>query len=504
MIFPEGFLWGVSISGFQFEMGDNLGESLDPNTDWYVWVHDEKNIKGGIVSGDFPEHGVDYWHRYRDDHETAKRMGMNAYRIGVEWSRIFPKSTGNINVGVEKSADGKISNINIDDASLEKLEKIADNEALNHYKNIIIDLREKEFKVFVCLNHFTLPIWVHDPLAMRNSNLRKGPRGWLDETSIVEFAKYAGYVAWKLGDSVDSWATFNEPVVVSEAGYLMPQSGFPPAVRNFKAYRKALVNMALAHARAYDAVKKADTVRADEDSSAAADIGLIHNVVPVKPLTSDESGANAAKFMDYMHNRYIIDAVTEGTLSFSFHEKHEESKAYMRNRIDWIGVNYYTRYVVKGKTSILAKLAYGISALPDLAQGYGFACEPRSVSKDGLPTSDFGWEVYPQGILESLRRMKTYGRPMYITENGIADAEDRLRPQFIVDHLMMLDKAINEEKMDCRGYFHWSLIDNYEWAKGFDMKFGLCAVNLETKERIQRKIAEIYRQIIEKGKVDII
>ena len=502
MVFPEKFLWGASTSGFQFEMGDSAKNGLDPNTDWYAWVHDKQNIHKGIVSGDFPEDGVDYWHMYRQDHDIAKELGFNAFRVGVEWSRIFPKSTANIEVGVERASDGNIADIDIDDGTFERLEKVADNKALDHYKDIIGDLRQKGFKVFVCLNHFTLPLWIHDPIIARGSFFSKGPKGWVDEASIVEFTKYAAYIAWKLGDVVDNWATFNEPAVVPEAGYLMKESGFPPAKRSFGAYKKAVLHLALAHARAFDAVKRADTTKADEDSSVAANVGLIQNVIPIKPLTDKEDDLKAAEVMDFMHNNYFVQSVTKGVLEFDFGGKQKEAKAYMRNRMDWIGVNYYTHLVVRGKKSLLVRLATGMPVLPDLQKGYGFACEPRSKSHDGLPTSDFGSEIYPQGLLKALTSMKAYGKPIYVTENGIADAEDTLRRRFLVDHLKMLEKAINEEKIDLRGYFHWSLTDNYEWAKGFSMKFGLYAVDLKTKKRTPRKSAEIFQKIIETGKVE--
>jgi beta-galactosidase len=118
-----------------------------------------------------------------------------------------------------------------------------------------------------------------------------------------------------------------------------------------------------------------------------------------------------------------------------------------------------------------------------------------------MPTSDFGWEVFPEGIIEALKAMERYERPLYIMENGIADARDDLRPKFIIDHLQTLNKALNEDKIDVRGYFHWSLTDNYEWAKGFSMKFGLCAVNLDSKKRIKRKSADIYKKIIENQEI---
>ena len=502
MVFPEDFLWGVSLSGFQFEMGDPAGSNVDPNTDWYVWVHDAVNIQRGIVSGDLPENGTDYWTLYKTDHEIAKKLGLNAYRIGVEWSRIFPKSTSMIEVGVERASDGNIAKIEVDDSALESLEEAANKDALNHYRAVIEDLRARDFNVFVCLNHFTLPLWIHNPITVRDTRLRKGPKGWVDEETMIEFTKYAAYVAWELGDIVDRWATFNEPMVVSEAGYVVPHFGFPPALSNFKAYKKVALHMAIAHARAYDAIKKMDTVKADEDSPNPADVGVIHDVVPARPLVAErEADIKAAEFTDHMHNHFFLQSVCNGWLDENLNRAKDrgEVKSYIGQRLDWLGVNYYSRSVVKGGKSILARLFAGIPVVPEIAQNYGFLCQPNSTSADGMPTSDFGVEIYPEGMLEALKAMKRYERPIYITENGIADAEDVLRPKFLSDHLKVIDRAVNEEKIEIRGYLHWSLTDNYEWAKGFRMKFGLCSVDLETKRRIERKSAEIYKRIIERG-----
>ncbi|HID90514.1 TPA: glycoside hydrolase family 1 protein [Candidatus Bathyarchaeota archaeon] len=504
MVFPENFLWGVSISGFQFEMGDPGGRNVDPNTDWYVWVHDPRNVERGIVSGDLPEKGVDYWDLFRKDHEMAESLGLNAYRLGTEWSRIFPESTSAVEVGVDRSPDGHIARIDVDDSALERLDGLARREALDHYRDVITDLRARGFEVFVCLNHFTLPLWVHDPIVARDTGLRRGPKGWLEEGTAIEFSKYAAYMAWKLGDVVDRWATFNEPMVVPETGYGMPEAGFPPGVSSFKALRRASVHMAIAHARAYDAIKEWDTVRADEDSPVPAGVGVIHNVIPVRPLEPErELDVRAAEFLNRLHNHFFIQCAVTGWLDENFNGRKErgEAKAYMGRRLDWLGVNYYTRAVVRGRRSLLARLFAGVAVIPDMVRGYGFSCEPRGASNDGLATSDFGWEVYPQGIVEALRAMRGYGRPMYITENGIADADDRLRPLYIASHLKALDRAINEERTDLRGYLHWALTDNYEWAKGFTMRFGLCAVDLQTKRRVPRRSATTFRRIIEAGQV---
>jgi beta-galactosidase len=502
MIFPKNFLWGVSNSGFQFEMGNPAGKNIDPNTDWYIWVHDPSNIQKGIVSGDLPEKGVNYWNLYKKDHTIAKRLGLNAYRIGIEWSRIFSRSTAAIEVGVERASDGNIAKIDVDESALENLEKIADRDAVTHYRYMIDDLRVNDFKVFVCLNHFTLPLWIHDPVTVRKTRLRIGPKGWIDEKTIIEFTKYAAYMAWKLGDIVDNWATFNEPTVVSEMGYMILQSGFPPGLNNFKVSRKAALHMIIAHARAYDVIKKIDTVKADGDSNSAANVGLIHNVIPFRPFSSkSNSDTKAAEFMDNMHNHFFVQPVCNGWLDENLNgvKEKEEVKNYLGQRLDWLGVNYYTRSLMKGKTSILAKIFAGIPVIPEIVQNYGFACQPNAKSADGFQTSDLGWETYPEGMLEVLNAMKIYGKPLYVAENGVADERDVLRPTFITEYLKVLERAISEEKIDVRGYFHWALTDNYEWARGFRMKFGLYSVDLKTKTRKSRKSAEIYKEII-KGK----
>ena len=504
MGFPEKFLWGASTSGFQFEMGDKAGKNVDPNTDWYVWVHDATNIRNGLVSGELPENGIDYWSLYTKDHDIAKNLGLNAYRIGIEWSRIFPKSTNTVKVGVERAPDGNISKIDIDDQTIEELNNTANKEALDHYRAVITDLRMKGFKVFVCLNHFTLPLWIHDPLVVRDTKLSKGPRGWFDEKTIVEFTKYAAYMAWKIGDIVDNWITFNEPMVIPEAGYIASQSGFPPGLNNFKASKKVARNMVIAHARAYDAIKKLDTIKADEDSANAANIGLIQDVFPAKPLDEkNESDIKAANFLSNMHNHFFPRSITHGRLQENLDATEEkgEIKDYLQHRLDWLGVNYYTRVVVEGKRSILARLFAGIPVIPEMVQNYGFLCKADSKSAGGMSTSDFGWETFPEGILEALKLMESYEMPLFIMENGTADAKDDIRPKFIVDHLQTLDKALNEEKIDVRGYFHWSLTDNYEWAKGFSMKFGLYTVDLESKQRVKRKSADVYKRIIEDQEV---
>ena len=175
-MFPEGFLWGVSASGFQFEMGDPGGRYIDPLTDWFRWVHDEENIRKGVVSGDLPEHGINYWGLFREDHARAEALGLNAYRLNVEWSRVFPRPTYRVEIGVEEQ-NGLAVRLDISHDDVERLDELANHEAVKHYREVIEDLRARGFKVILNLVHFTLPLWLHDPIRAHRSRLRAEPLG---------------------------------------------------------------------------------------------------------------------------------------------------------------------------------------------------------------------------------------------------------------------------------------------------------------------------------------
>jgi len=169
------------------------------------------------------------------------------------------------------------------------------------------------------------------------------------------------------------------------------------------------------------------------------------------------------------------------------------------NKLDWLGVNYYTRYVVRGTSSILARVFAGLSVMPNSVKGYGYACEPKSVSLAGRPTSEFRQELYPEGLGQSLIEASHFGRPMYITENGTADSDDSYRPMYLLEHLKVAEHLLDEKKIDLRGYLHWSLTDNYEWAQGFRMKFGLIAVDMRDKKRTVLKSGRMFKHIVEQG-----
>ena len=162
--FPRSFVFGFSEAGFQFEMG--LPGSEDPNTDWWVWVHDQENIAAGIVSGDLPENGPGYWNLYSQDHNLADRLGMDGARIGIEWSRVFPKPTFDVGVSAEVDSEGNIVYVEVGEKALEELDRLANRDAVNHYREMLRDWRDRGKLLIVNLYHWPLPLWIHDPIRL--------------------------------------------------------------------------------------------------------------------------------------------------------------------------------------------------------------------------------------------------------------------------------------------------------------------------------------------------
>ncbi len=460
--FPLNFKFGWSQAGFQSEMGTL--ESEDPNSDWYVWVHDNENIASGLVSGDFPENGPGYWGNYRLFHENANKIGLNAARIGIEFSRIFPKP-----LPKPHELNDTITYVDINENALRIMDEYANKNALNHYREIFKDLKDRGIYLILNLYHWSLPIWLHDPIKVRKGDL-SGPIGWLDNRTVYEFARFSAYIAWKLDDLVDEYSTMNEPNVVAGAGYANIKSGFPPGYLNFNLAKKAIYNFIQAHARAYDAIKYVSKKQ----------VGIIYANTSFYPLT--EKDEDAVEIAENRERWNFFDAIIKGEI-ISNNEKIIRED--LRNKLDWIGINYYSRTVIK-------RTEDGYIAIP----GYGHICERNSISLAGLPCSDFGWEFFPEGLYDvTMKYWKRYGLPLYITENGIADDADYIRPYYLVSHIYQVYRALNNGAK-INGYFHWSLTDNYEWASGFWPRFGLLKVDYSTKKLYWRPSAYIYKEIV--------
>ncbi len=479
-MFKKDFLFGFSLAGFQSEMGIS---DVDNASDWWKWVHDLDNISSGLVSGDFPEHGIGYWDLYEKYNGKAAEMGLNAARLGIEWSRIFPNTTDEIKVYTEMN-ENDIVNIAITDDTLKQLDEIANQEAVTHYRNIFENVINNGMELIINIYHWPIPLYLHDPIKSRNNGLKNEDNGWLNHRTIIEFVKYAAYVTWKFQDLAERFSIMNEPNVV--AGGYYAKSGFPPSFPSVKASLLAKKHLIEAIGRSYDAMKKLTN----------KPIGFIYANSDIQPLDpKDESVAEKAKederysFLDplfsgnmsWFHNQYLSGRIDEDT---------NPVREDLRKRFDWIGVNYYTRMVIQ-------KNGNGYSYL----SGYGHLATAGLPSADNREVSDYGWEVYPEGLYNVLMQYhKRYGLPMIVTENGVADSRDIIRPRYLVSHLASVERAI-ADGANVLGYLHWSLYDNYEWASGFKMKFGLIGINLRDKSLELRPSALIYEKIAKSKRI---
>lgn len=464
--FPDGFRWGVAHSGFQAEGGPD--SPVDPNSDWYRWVHDPFNQLFGLTHG-VPENGPGAYVSYGSDATLARdELGMNTFRMSIEWSRLFPTSTAAIDVTDE---GGTVS-----PADLQSMDALADQGEVLHYREVFGALRAQGLEPLVTVNHFTLPLWIHDPLASRwlvQLGLPAPRAGWLSPTTAVEFGKYAAYVAWKYGDQVDSWATINEPFapVLTE---LLAIPGvvpaWPPGVLRPDLAPTLLVNQARGHVAAYDAIHLWDTTSATPGRPAAF-VGFTNNMIPARPADPrnplDDEAADA---WNAYYNRWFPNAVIDGWVDANFDGKmtSDEMHADFVGKADFLGVQYYGSQPMQG---------FGLAPIPGFPflRGLPVRCDPS-------PTcSDFNQPTDPGGFREVLEIAASYGKPLWVNENGIADAEDSKRPSYIVSHIAVVQDLV-AHGMDIRGYTYWSFVDNLEWSEGYDLEFGLYGSDPNTPE----------------------
>lgn len=385
---------------------------------------------GAIRGGDRSGVGCDWWRNAEADFDLAQAMGHNALRLGVEWSRIEP-------------SPGRF-----DDA------------ALARYRQMLCALRARSITPMVTLHHFSDPLWF--VLA----------GGWWSRAAPNLFARFAGRVVDALGDLATLWVTINEPLVYLRDGYL--DGTRPPGYRGMAGTLRAARGLFKAHAAAY---------RAIHARTPQAQVGIANHVLLFDPADPGRAAdRRGAALLDWLFNGWKLAAQTSGRLLPPYGVGWTRH-APLIDSVDFMGLNYYSR--VKVRQAPGARDAIGLWRLEAVDPG----AERSDPGADG-----FMGEVYPQGIYRAVQRLAAYGKPIYITENGVADRADRLRARFIVQHLRQVQRAM-EAGADVRGYFHWTLVDNFEWSEGWQLRFGLVELDPQTQTRQPRPSAAVYQRI---------
>ena len=327
---------------------------------------------------------------------------------------------------------------------IEPREGAFDENAIRHYHQVIDSLISKNITPIVTLHHFVNPLWF----------AQKG--GWLDPDAAGSFARYTQKVIDAYKNKVRYWITINEPAVLAYYGYMLGK--WPPGRSSLSLALKVLRNCGAAHRRAYQ------VIHARQKDAA---VGIAHHLRPFKvcPRTPNVFCALNVLARQYLFNRYFLERV--------------------KKESDFIGVNYYEQEFISNDR------AHGLGS-------WGDNC--NLVHHHSEHVNQMGWGFYPDGLLEVLRWMRKYDKPVIITENGTAETDDRARARFIVEHLKSVARAI-AEGIPVAGYLYWSLLDNFEWDRGFAPRFGLVEVDGKTLERRIRPSAYVFKEIIETGRI---
>ena len=434
--FPDGFAWGAATSAYQVE-GSPLADGAGPST-WHRFTH----TPGRVHTGENGDVACDHYRRFRDDVRLMRELGLTAYRFSVSWSRVLPDGTGRVNP-----------------------------EGLAFYDALVDALLEAGIAPFATLFHWDLPAALDD----------RG--GWLNRDVAGWFAEYAGVMFRALDDRVAWWATLNEPWVVVDGGYLHGTLA-PGHASPFEA-PIAAHNLLRAHAAAVGRYR-AEGRRA---------IGLVVNLEPKSPASRRPEDVDAAARSDAYMNRQFLDPVFLGRypdeLPAIFGEAWPSWPAAdvegIRQPLDFIGINYYTRGVMRHDPR-----AWPLSA--------------RKVRRRASVYTEMDWEVWPAGLADTLEWVRArYGPvPLLVTENGAAfpdpssagtGVRDPLRVRYLGDHLRAAHAAIRAG-VDLRGYFVWSLLDNLEWNHGTSKRFGIVHVDFSDQRRTPKDSARFYSEVI--------
>jgi beta-glucosidase len=417
LIFPEGFLWGVSTSAHQVE-GNNT------KNQWHEWER-----QGRIKTGEACGFACGWWENAEADFDIAQKMGLNSLRLSVEWSRVEPRPG-------EWDAN-----------------------AFKRYRAMLKGLCERGIKPFVSLHHFTNPMWFE----------REG--AFLNPSGVSHFERFAVRVVKEFGDLCSDWVTVNEPNVYAGMGYQLGE--FPPGLRGktLSAF-KVLGNLCRAHARAY---------RAIHDLQPNANVGWAQHILAFTP---GRPHSPVDRFLCYVHdelfNKSFIKMIATGKAPFPYNLVCGDLSS-AKDTCDFVGVNVYNRAHVEFDLRWAKTLFSRIFIPPDLPQG------------DHGVEAPYG-EAFPQCLAVAAQYVQGLKCPIYVLENGVPDRDDRIRPWLILEAVRELHQLV-EQGFDVRGYFHWTLTDNFEWSEGWRLRFGLYHLNEVTLERWARPSAKLYSSI---------
>jgi beta-galactosidase len=464
---PDGFLFGVATAGFQNDMGcPTLAPEVceDRGSDWYQWVTDPALVADPttFVTGEPLGNGPGMRELYATHLAAAQEtLGANAIRLSIEWGRLFPD-------GAAESAE-----------SAEALQQHAVAREVQWYRELFAEARRRGLEPVVTLSHYTLPLWLHDGKACHADLDACEDRGWLDRERMARAAKaYADFCGVTFGDLVDTWATLNEPLANVLAGYVLPSAdrSHPPGVQLKVAEAiDVLNNQIYGHAAMVDGLRSGDQVDADGRGDGATFIGTVVNLAAFRASNADDpAAADAVRHASWVHNELFLEGAANGQLDVDVDGVLEAADPALTDRLDWVGVNYYTKLGVMPLGAPLLEGRPWLDFLP--------------VTEEGL------FQVFPEGLSEVLRQAARFGKPIIITENGAMNPGDDAGEAFLKPHLRALGTALGEG-LDVRGYLYWTLVDNYEWNHGMALKFGLFAFEPASKALTLRPIGRAFAEI---------
>ena len=396
--------------------------------------------KGLIDDGTVSGRAMDYWNRHEEDHALMAKLDYKGFRLGIEWARVEPQK-GNF-----------------------------DRNVIEHYRSILQSLRHYGFKICLTLHHWVIPHWVADQ------------DDWLNPDTVNQFLRYATFVIEELGTFPDLWVTMNEPMVPAIMGNFLGK--FPPQRHSFKAYRAVSRAYLRAHAETY---KLIHTMRPLAPDGTKTKVGVAMAYPWIEPWNSpglagwyERITASIARYAAFEGWDYTIRTGNPHWIHGG------PAIAGIQNSYDYCGINYYMRVSLKYDRRIRGRYWVDDTQAPT-----------------GIKVTQMGWQIYPEGLYRTICSVwKKFGKPILITENGLADDTDEQRPRYIIEHLAQIHRAL-QEGIPILGYYHWSFVDNFEWQAGFAKRFGLIAVRHDDPDliRVPRPSAYLYSEIAKQNAI---